>query len=444
KALTDLFNKSKDAANIFGSGLHFRQTADINMTDVAGYKGTPANGDDKRYFGGNYDGGGYTLTVNIKSSGQTSIFPYVYGAIYNVVLRGSIESSTSAQPIRTLQKGSVLANSDIALTLVSSAGNCICYTNYATVYNVYVHGKGDDIFKGVSGGTAIKVYSNCHKDNGSALTDSHTTATSYVAQVAKVLANLTTADDTAGIKALTDVLGNFEGTMLAKISHQDSALVFDHPEGYVHDGGEEKEEFELQPLTWGLVKREYGDKSGSLLLLKVSNHSDEHIGAPCFDKTHQYTLTIDGKSAQVTPAETVGRLAIGFNLADYAEFEGISSGKSYEVGLKIEKADGTLLFEGSTTVSSGKTGYIGTAGLTYVEPTPEPSPSPSKEESIPTVSEETPASSEPDTSAPVSKGEENGQNDENTFSPLFLIPIGAAVVIAIGGAVFAVMKKKKA
>ncbi|MBQ8235304.1 MAG: metallophosphoesterase, partial [Clostridia bacterium] len=64
KALTDLFNKSKDAANIFGSGLHFRQTADIDMTDVAGYKGTPANGDDKRYFGGNYDGGGYTLTVN--------------------------------------------------------------------------------------------------------------------------------------------------------------------------------------------------------------------------------------------------------------------------------------------------------------------------------------------------------------------------------------------
>ncbi len=449
KKLTDLFNGSKDASNIFGTGLHFRQTADIDMTNVTGYKGTPANGDDKRYFGGNYDGGGYTLTVNIKSTNQTSIFPYVYGAIYNVVLRGTIESNTSAQPIRTLQAGSVLANSDIALTLVSSAGNCICYTNYATVYNVYVHGQGDTIFKGVNGGTATKVYSNCLKDSGSALTDSHTTAVGDVAQVAKVLANMTTADDVTGIKKLTDTLGAFSASMLSKISHQDGELAFSHPEGYIPEGGDEKEVYQLMPLTWGLVKREYGDKSGSLLLLKVSDHSGDHVGAPLFGDGLLYTLTVNGKSAKVEPAEIMGRLAIGFNLADYDAFDALSSGKNAEIGLKVEQADGTLLFEGSTTVSSGKTGYIATPDLTAKEPEPEPEPSasPSTEESLPASDKPSaPASEEQDSSAPASDEDKDDekQDKDSSFSPLFLIPIGVAVVIAVGVAVFAAMKKKKA
>ena len=454
-ALTDLFNASKSSSAMFGKGLHFRQTADIDMTDYQGYKGTPANGDDKRYFAGNYDGGGYTLTVNIKSTGQTSVFPYVYGAIYNVVMRGSIESNTSAQPFRTLQVGGVLANSDISLKLVSSAGNCICYTNYTTVYNVYVHGQGDDIFKTVNAsGSVLKVYSDCKKDSGSALTDSHTTAVTDVAQVATVMVNKTTADDVAGIDALTEALGGFSNGVLAAIEAKDGELVFSHPAGYSPDGGDgddgkEESPLTLRPLTWGLVKRSYGDKEGSLLLLKVASHSGDHVGAPLFRDGLLYTLTVNGKSAKVEPAEIVGRLAIGFNLADYDAFDALSSGKNAEIGLKVEQADGTLLFEGSTTVSSGKTDYIATPDLTAKEPEPEPepSPSPSDEESLPASGEPSaPASEEQDSSAPASGEDKDDekQDKDSSFSPLFLIPIGVAVVIAVGVAVFAVMKKKKA
>ena len=81
------------------------------MTGVEGYAGTPANGNSKRYFGGNYDGDGYTLTVDLKGNDQTSIFPYVYGVFTNLVLKGRISSPGSAQPFRTLQTGSVIANS---------------------------------------------------------------------------------------------------------------------------------------------------------------------------------------------------------------------------------------------------------------------------------------------------------------------------------------------
>lgn len=448
KALTDLFNASRTEAGMFGTGLHFRQTADIDMTGYEGYKGTPANGDDKRFFGGNYDGGGYTLTVNIKSTGQTSVFPYIYGAIYNMVIRGSIESNTSAQPFRTIKEGSVVANCDISMTLTSSAGNCICYTNYSTVYNVYVHSTGDSIFKGFSAGKAINVYSNCKKDSGAALTDSHATAISSVTDLVSALSK----SNTDGLNALKKVLGDrFEQSLLSVITEKDGALVFSHPEGLTgstgggNNGGNEEQpqkNYTLSPLMWGLVQRSYNDQTGSILLLKVTDLSGEHIGAPLFEEGLVYTLTVGDKSQKVVPFEIVGRLAIGFNLADYPEFGEIASRKNYTVSLKVEKADGTLLYEGSADkITSDKTSYIPLAGFAKEEPTPTPTPDPTPSE-LP--SESAPQSPLESTSVSTPESGDDQKDNDGGFSPLFLIPIGVAVVIAIGVALFAVLKKKKA
>ncbi|MBE6870766.1 MAG: hypothetical protein E7491_02330 [Ruminococcaceae bacterium] len=366
KALTDLFNASETESDMYGKGLYFRQTADIDMSGVEGYAGTPASGGSKLFFGGNYDGGGYTLTVNIKSTGQTSVFPYVYGAIYNMVIRGSIESSESTQPFRTIKQGAVIANCDISLKLT----NCICFSNYSTIYNVYVHGTGDNIFSTFSGGKAIKVYSNCKTDSGEALTDSHVTAIDSISDLAKALSCFTTDDDTEGIKALKKSLGDsFDISMLSTISEKDGVLVFSHPEGLTpddnddnddNDGGEQPESGDkLSPFMWGLVQRNYNGKTASILLLKVKDTSAQHIGAPLFEEGLVYTLTIGDKTQKVTPFETVGRLAIGFNLADYPDFDTIKSYKSYDVSLKIENSDGTLLYEDTAeNVSSGKTEYL--------------------------------------------------------------------------------------
>ncbi len=138
--LTECFNGATDASSPYGAGKFFLQTADIDMTGVAGYAGTSAQGGKKYYFGGCYDGGGHTLTVNIQaSSGQCSVFPYICGAIYNLSLRGSITAPDSAQPIRTVEKAGVIANCDIAMTLTSSIANGLCYSNHGTLYRLYVH-----------------------------------------------------------------------------------------------------------------------------------------------------------------------------------------------------------------------------------------------------------------------------------------------------------------
>jgi hypothetical protein len=364
-----------------------------------------------------------------------------------MVIRGSIESNTSAQPFRTIKEGSVVANCDVSMTLTSSAGNCICYINYSTVYNVYVHSTGDSIFKGFSGGKTIKVYSNCKTDGGAALTDSHATAGSSATEVASALYE----SSTEGLNALKKVLGDrFEQSLLSTVTEKDGALVFSHPEGLSPDAGgstdteQPAKTYEVSPLMWGLVQRTYNGKSASLLLLKVSATSAEHLGAPLFEEGLVYTLTIGDKSQKVTPYETVGRLAIGFNLADYPALGTIESKKSYDVSLKIEKSDGTLLYEGTAAkVSSGKTDYLPVADFAKEEPAPTPTPTPDPSTPTPDSSASLPAPSE-STSVSTPESGDDQKDDDGSFSPVFLIPCGVAVVIAIGGALFVVLKKKKA
>ncbi len=156
--LTVGFNASTSSveSEMYGYGKYFLQTADIDMTGYAGYSGTEANGNAKSYFAGNYNGNGHTLTVNINDTNQRSVFPYIYGIIYNLKIDGSIISEVSAQPIRTSRGG--IVNCIFDLDLYANYANGICYSNYTYVYNVYTSGT----LSGAS--TSPAVYSDSSTD----------------------------------------------------------------------------------------------------------------------------------------------------------------------------------------------------------------------------------------------------------------------------------------
>ena len=123
---------------MFGYGKYFIQTADLDMTGVKGYEGTVANGDEKYYFAGVYNGDGHSIRVDIEGSVQRSVFPYVYGTVCNLKIEGNITSETSAQPVRTLYGN--LINCIFHLNLSAKYANGILYSNYGKVYNVFTYG----------------------------------------------------------------------------------------------------------------------------------------------------------------------------------------------------------------------------------------------------------------------------------------------------------------
>lgn len=137
-ALTCGFNASVSENDMYGKGLYFKQTADIDMRSFEGYEGTTANGNAKCYFAGVYDGNGYSVTVDINAFGQRSVFPYLYGTILNTTVKGSITATESAQPIRT-SRGSII-NCFFDLTLSAAKAHGLVYSNYGYVYNVYTRG----------------------------------------------------------------------------------------------------------------------------------------------------------------------------------------------------------------------------------------------------------------------------------------------------------------
>lgn len=96
------------------AGKYFRQTADLDMTKVAGYTGLgKADGS----FNGVYDGGGHTIRAVLSGSDQC-IFPYLYGTIMNLFTEGSITNSSQASGIcRSIRIGGVIVNCGSSMTL---------------------------------------------------------------------------------------------------------------------------------------------------------------------------------------------------------------------------------------------------------------------------------------------------------------------------------------
>ena len=276
KILTDGFNASNNEteSKMYGYGKYFLQTASIDMTNVEGYSGTSANGNGKCYFAGVYNGNGYTITVDINDSVQRSVFPYVYGAICNLRIEGSIASETSAQPVRTLY-GSVV-NCIFELDLRANIANGILYSNYGKVYNVYskcnLSGSGKNP---VSCNDTSVDYTNVYHfstSGGSIVNDEHGVRSDDVAKIASDF------NDTANAKrgSALEKLGGFE---LINVKVNGESLVFENnvdedennPEQDLSEGQESMESVDTSEVSDNESEPEItDDEGGSNLALWIT------------------------------------------------------------------------------------------------------------------------------------------------------------------------------
>ena len=225
--LTNGFNASSSPVEteMYGYGKYFLQTSDIDMTLTDRYCGTIANGSDKCFFAGIYNGNGYTLKVSINDTVQRSVFPYVYGVICNLKIQGSITSEASAQPVRSLY-GS-LVNCIFDLSLTADNANGILYSNYNLVYNVFTKGSlaGKEINPVASNDTSTQ-YENVYHFyiiGASPANDDFGTRTDDVKTIAKAFHD--TSSD-----AYQEALNALGGFKMLTVEAKDGELVFIHTE----------------------------------------------------------------------------------------------------------------------------------------------------------------------------------------------------------------------
>ncbi|MBE6691937.1 MAG: hypothetical protein E7586_01215 [Ruminococcaceae bacterium] len=203
-ALTNGMNAATSESNKYGDGKYFKQTADINMIGIESYIGTHANGgvygtgDARCYFGGNYNGNGYEIKVTIHAPDQRSVFPYVYGNLTNLVIRGDIVADYTAQPIRT-NRGNII-NSIFDCYLSAHIANGIAYSNYTYLYNVYASGMMNSTNKNpvsngtVDGSVSQNVYHHFIDANGNAITGAVGTRTADASAIATAFNNRSSAN----------------------------------------------------------------------------------------------------------------------------------------------------------------------------------------------------------------------------------------------------------
>ncbi|MBQ3229623.1 MAG: metallophosphoesterase [Clostridia bacterium] len=224
KIFTDGFNASTSTteSEMYGYNKYFMQTADIDMTEVEGYSGTVANGNQKSFFAGVYNGNGHTVKVDINDSVQRSVFPYVYGVICNLKIEGKIASQASAQPVRTLY-GAVI-NCIFELELSADIANGIIYSNYNTVYNVYSFGtlSGNSKNPVASNDTSIK-YTNvfhCYTENGNSVSDSYGTRSNDIGAIVQAF------NEHSG-ESYNAALALMKGVEMLEVGLQNGELIFE-------------------------------------------------------------------------------------------------------------------------------------------------------------------------------------------------------------------------
>ena len=85
---------------------YFKQTADIDMTKVEGYRGVGGG----VTFAGIYNGNGYTINAVLNGYDEC-IFPYVTGTVINVITTGSVTNRQQAAGItRSVRDGGAIIN----------------------------------------------------------------------------------------------------------------------------------------------------------------------------------------------------------------------------------------------------------------------------------------------------------------------------------------------
>ncbi len=147
------------------SGKYFKQTRDLNLSGNRDY---PGMGKDAT-FAGVYDGGGYKINVNLVTTGDQCVFPYVTGTVMNLGTTGKIFSSSvldsayTAGIARSVRDTGKLLNCYSTMDIDGHIVRGIASTNYGVIENCYFGGKltsrnGSSAIAAASGGT----FKNCY------------------------------------------------------------------------------------------------------------------------------------------------------------------------------------------------------------------------------------------------------------------------------------------
>lgn len=258
-ALTAGFNACSTTveSEMYGYGKYFLQTADIDMTDYYGYYGTEANGNAKAFFAGIYNGDGHAITVNINGTNQRSVFPYVYGVIANLHIKGSITTEVSAQPVRTLYGSIINCIFDVDL-YSNDRVNGLLYSNYGYVYNVYTTGvlKGTNYNDPISANdTSVNYYNvyHCRKNtSGTLISDTYGTQSSNISVIAQQFNNTSAAQ-------YATALAKLGGFTMISVRESNSKLVFETkptPEPQIILG-DVNNDGKIDQYDYILIKRHY-------------------------------------------------------------------------------------------------------------------------------------------------------------------------------------------
>lgn len=152
KAFENTIGDNANDTNVMGKDCFFKQTADIDMTQLDAeyeYNGTIAASDYKYGFAGVYDGCGHTLNVDISADGGSiSIFPYLNGVVMNLGFTGSMYSengSTAFQIFRAIGKNGAVINCWSNVNYTGGSVRALTYTLYGKVYNYYCYGTADTV-----------------------------------------------------------------------------------------------------------------------------------------------------------------------------------------------------------------------------------------------------------------------------------------------------------
>ncbi len=210
KCFKSITGQSSNDANVFGKDKYFLQTADLDMTDYADYKGTDASGNQKYGFSGVYNGGGHTIKVGLNSTtSNTSVFPYVNGVVMNVNFEGYISCSTYAQPIRTVGSNGKIINCSSNMTLTSNTSCGLSLSNYGEVIRYFsnntVNGSsGSYVFAKTNSGCS---YIDCYYDGG--LSDSNGVKVTNYDEVSEQLSLTTSESATRAVQVLQAISDTF-------------------------------------------------------------------------------------------------------------------------------------------------------------------------------------------------------------------------------------------
>jgi len=162
---------------VYGQGLYFKQTANLDMTGHESYRGIYIT-DDRLYgFAGEYDGDGHTLTVSLTNRlnvyYDTCVFPCVTGTVKNLEFAGVLEGKT-AQPIYAIGQTGQIRNCIGCIKLSGEKLSCGCANICAgTVCGWY----GDGVLSGTKsamvrtdeGGSYVACYTHTVDGDGNAI-----------------------------------------------------------------------------------------------------------------------------------------------------------------------------------------------------------------------------------------------------------------------------------